>query len=126
MEGTDTERNPQTCSKTWCHRELPTNYRWKTCDHCRECDRKTKRTQRASDKVKKEAATLKQAGDKRKRVPDSSDTSKDEQPTHHRKENAASGMDMDFLDDEDDEDLSSDKEEVCQVHKRGKMIQKLM
>ena len=44
----------------------------------------------------------------------------------HRKENAASGMDMDFLDDEDDEDLSSDKEEVRQVHKRGKMIQKLM
>jgi len=118
MEGTDAEQNPQTCSKTWCHRELPTNYRWKTCDHCRECDRKTKRAQRASVKAKKEAVTLKQAGDKRKRVPDSSDasdTSEDEQPTRHRKENAASGMDMDFLDDEDN-DLPSDEEEVRQFH----------
>jgi hypothetical protein len=77
----DTEQNPRTCSKIWCHQKLPTNYRWKTCDHCCESDRKTKCTQRASEKAKKEAATSKQAGDKRKRVSDSSDTSDDEQPT---------------------------------------------
>ena len=118
MTDSSTTSSPHICSKTWCHTELPANYRWKTCNHCRECDRKTKRTQRASEKAKKAASVSKKAGSKRRKgedTSDTSDTSEDEQPTRHRKENVADGIDLGFLDDEDD--MSSDEEEVSRIHK---------
>lgn len=38
------------CSKSWCHTELPSGYRWKQCDNCREKDRNTRRAKTARDR----------------------------------------------------------------------------
>jgi hypothetical protein len=41
------------CSKSWCKQQVPLDAKYKACNHCWECDRRTKESQRASDKAKK-------------------------------------------------------------------------
>lgn len=51
-----TENSPTClCAKSWCKNDLPANFRWKICDHCRELDRHTKRRQCKHEKEKKKA-----------------------------------------------------------------------
>ena len=67
------------------------------------------------------------AGSKRKNnedTSDTSDTSEDEQPTHHRMDNVADGIDLGFLDNEDD--MSSDEEKVSQIHKERRLNKELI
>ncbi|KAG6835378.1 hypothetical protein H0H93_002014, partial [Arthromyces matolae] len=93
----------QVCSKTWCHQELPENYRFRTCPHCRERDCETKRAQRRRQSEKKGQA---QGPDKENKRP--RDGSENDAPpsTRTRKENSDG---IAIIEDSDDSD--SEKED---------------
>jgi hypothetical protein len=109
MDEQNPEIPPPTCSKSWCHRKLATDYKWKQCEHCRERDKATKQAQHVKEKANRNDATPKDpSGNKGKRKAEEEESSspseddEESQPSRRaRTDGGASGQS--FLDDKDDE-----------------------
>jgi hypothetical protein len=101
MDHTEAQTATKKCSKAWCKQQIPLNARYKACDHCWECDRKTKRSQRATEKAKPHEP-ISNIGQKHKRG--QSDTGPDDR---------AAGRPRTEVDSSTNDDLEDAGDEEC-------------